>query len=107
MMLESEAAYEAIRSEAMANGIKKDDPFKAVADKRARKILKKHKREIDRLKAHAEQCLYNLNREGYVYAIGKIRTIIRSPLSDMELNALYDTSVERVIELANEFISKK
>ena len=106
-MLESEAAYEAIRSEAMANGVKKEDPFKAIADKRARKVLKKHKREIDRLKAHAEHCLYNLNREGYVYAIGKIRTIIRSPLSDMELNALYDTSVERIIELAREAIANK
>lgn len=107
MMLESEAAYEALREEAMANGIPKEDPFKAIADKRARKILKQHKREIDRLKKHAEKCLYELNRDGYVYAIGKIRTIIRSPLSDFELNALYETSVERIIELAREAIEKK
>lgn len=106
-MLESEAAYEALREQAMANGNPKEDPFQAIADKRARKVLKQHKREIERLKKHAEECLYQLNREGYVYAIGKIRKIIRSPLSDFELNALYDTSVERIIELAREAIANK
>lgn len=83
------------------------DPFEAVAMKRADKILKKNRREIERLKLHAEKCLFELNREGYIYAIGKIRTIIRKPLSHEALGALYDTSVERLIELAKEAAEQK
>lgn len=102
MMLESQAAQIALEAQARPGAETVEDPFKSVADKRARKILKKHKREIDRLKQHAQDCLYNLNREGYIYAIGKIRTIIRKPLDHDTLGALYDTSVERIIELAKE-----
>ena len=84
-----------------------DDPMRPIAEKRAAKILKKNKREIDRLQKHAEECLFSMNREGYIYAIGKIRTIIRKPLSHEALGVLFDTSVERLIELANEAIKSK
>lgn len=90
-----------------AEQVPTDDPMRPVAEKRAAKILKKNKREIDRLQKHAEECLFSLNREGYIYAIGKIRTIIRHPLSHDALGALYDTSVERLIELANEAIESQ
>lgn len=83
------------------------DPFEAIAKQRADKILKKNRREIDRLKLHAEKCLFELNREGYIYAIGKIRTIIRKPLDQESLGALYDTSVERLIALAKEAAEQK
>lgn len=105
LMLESEAAQIAMAMQARPGTETADDPFKTIADKRAKKILKKHKREIDRLKSHAEDCLYNLNRDGYIYAIGKIRTIIRKPMSHEALGALYDTSVERIIELAKQSIN--
>lgn len=79
------------------------DPFQAIAEKRAHKILKKNSREIERLKQHAEKCLYELNRDGYIYAIGKLRKIIRKPLNDEALGALYDTSVERIVEMFKDF----
>lgn len=84
-----------------------DDPMRPIAEKRAAKILKKNSREISRLQKHAEECLYTMNREGYIYAIGKIRTIIRKPLSHEALGVLFDTSIERLIELANEAIEKQ
>ncbi|MGL5582930.1 MAG: DUF2654 domain-containing protein [Cetobacterium sp.] len=106
MMLESQAAQEAM--ERVVTGTDATvDPFQAIADKRAKKILKKNKREIDRLKAHAEKCLYEMNKEGYKYAIGKIRTIIRKPLSDELLEVLYNTSLERIIEIAQSELNKQ
>lgn len=105
LMLESEAAQLALERQVRPGTETVDDPFKAIADKRAKKILKKNKREIDRLKKHAENCLYNLNRDGYIYAIGKIREIIRKPMNEEALGALYDTSVERIIELAKQSIN--
>lgn len=102
MMLESQAATEALEREASMNGSVEEDPFKAIADKRAKKVLKKHSKEISRLKKHAEKCLFELNKDGYIYAIGKIRTIIRKPMDQESLGVLYDTSVERLIEIANE-----
>ncbi|MGL5306478.1 MAG: DUF2654 domain-containing protein [Aeromonas veronii] len=101
MMLESPAGIDELPVDPV------DDPMRPVAEKRAAKILKKNSREINRLQKHAEECLYTMNREGYIYAIGKIRTIIRKPLSDEALGVLFDTSIERLIELANEAIEKQ
>ena len=101
-LIESPAVVEDVVAEVPA-----EDPMRPVAEKRAAKILKKNKREIDRLTKHAEKCLFEMNREGYIYAIGKVRTIIRNPMSHEALGALYDTSIERLIELANEAIESK
>ncbi|MGL4521366.1 MAG: DUF2654 domain-containing protein [Bacilli bacterium] len=100
VMLNSQAADEILERAVTGADVAVNDPMRAIADKRARKIIKKHKKEIDRLKSHAEKCLYEMNKPGYIYAIGKIRKIIRKPLGDDVLEVLYTTSLERIIEIA-------
>jgi hypothetical protein len=96
-----ESEYEEIERKAKEMGIDLD-PFKEQAVQRANKILKKSKRELQRLQKHAEKCLLELNKEGYIYAVGKIRTIIRQPMSDKELEILYETSVSSLVEMIKE-----
>lgn len=83
------------------------DPMLVEAQKRADKVIKKNKRELDRLRKHANHCLLTLNKDGYIYSIGKIRQIIKKPLSYDELGVLYDTSLERIVQLARELIEGK
>lgn len=92
--------YEALKKTAEENGLE-IDPFVDIAKQRAAKILKKNSREIKRLTKHAEKCLLELNKDGYVYAIGKVRTIIRKPLTTKELESMYEDSVKRLIEIVS------
>lgn len=84
-----------------------EDPFKEEAMRRARKILRKHRFELRRLEKHAQKCLLELNKEGYIYAIGKIRTIIRQPLSREQLEELYESSVNTVLSIFKEMMMKE
>lgn len=56
--------------------------IRSQALKQADKIIRKNKREIDRLKEHIEQCVLNLNYDGWVYATNKLRGIMRQPEMD-------------------------
>jgi len=73
------------------------------AKKTADKILKKNKREIDRLKKHGQMCLVSGNRDGYIYAINKLRGIYRqTPVDKQTGDTLYETSRQQLIELIRE-----
>ncbi|ADI96346.1 a-gt.4 conserved hypothetical protein [Acinetobacter phage Ac42] len=70
-----------------------DEWVQKEAKRRATKILKKNKREIERLKKHAENCLLTGNKEGYIYAINKLRDIYHRPkLKRTELEFMWNTS---------------
>ena len=82
------------------------DEVARLSKERADKILKKNKKEIARLKRHAELCLYQNNKAGYVYAISKLRGIYRQPSSDALCRVLFDTSREKIIELTKQAMTK-
>lgn len=68
---------------------------------RLMKVMRKNRREIKRLNDHATECLISNNKDGYKYAINKIRSI--AGLSDNnQLDVLWETSRERVIQLIYE-----
>lgn len=66
---------------------------------------KKHGKEIARLKSWAEECLFTCNREGYKYAIGKLRVLHKqSVLPDDVMDSLFVTSKERLDAIVKEAI---
>lgn len=98
-----ETEYEALKRKLQDEGIDTDS-FEAQAKTKAQKILRKNRHELQRLQKHAENCLFDLNKDGYVYSIGKIRKIIRQEIPVSMLESLYETSVQRIIELAKDAI---
>lgn len=71
-----------------------------LAEKEAARILRKNKREIERLKKHGQMCLVSCNIPGYVYAINKLRGIYKQPLLTEEAGkVMFETSRARLIEL--------
>lgn len=66
----------------------------------ADKYIKKHKKEISRLREHATNCLIANNKNGYIYAISKLRVIMKKSVLDKDtLNSLYITSKEKVDDI--------
>ena len=72
------------------------------AEKEAQQRIKKHKREIKRLNEYATSCLINDKKEGYIYCISKLRSIINKPVSRDILESLWKTSRERVVAIMAE-----
>lgn len=71
------------------------------AKTKADKFLKKNKREIDRLKKHAEKSLLIDNFEGYAYAINKLREFYRRPKATRtELMVMYDDNRQLLRKIA-------
>lgn len=71
------------------------------AETKARKILKKNAREIQRLKDWAGEAIYDNNFEAYKYAMGKLRLIYRQPTTDELLATLWQTSRKQVWDILN------
>lgn len=69
------------------------------AKKQATKILNKNKREIDRLKKHAGECLIHGNEVGYKYAIKKLRRFYKQPYTEELVDVLWKTSRENIENL--------
>lgn len=85
-------------------GIKDSDETKAsIADQaveQAEKHIKKHQKEIDRLNAHAEKCLFEDNYEGYHYAVNKLRVIYKQDELTKEVSKqLYTFTRNELIKL--------
>ena len=76
---------------------------KKIIEKEANKRIKKNRREISRLRKHAENCLIDDNKAGYMYSIGKLRKITGQVVSEEVLETLYKTSREQVIAIATSF----
>lgn len=67
---------------------------KAKADAlfKAQKIVKKNRREIARLKKHAEKCVLTDNYFGYQYAIKKLRAIYQIKSDNLDIPTLWATT---------------
>lgn len=72
------------------------------ANKRAQKILRKNKREINRLKNHAGKCLLENNFYGYSYAIKKLRDFYKQPYNDELIKTMWDTSRQALLKMVEE-----
>ncbi|AFN37300.1 hypothetical protein VH12019_00333 [Vibrio phage VH1_2019] len=80
---------------------------RALVEKEAHRRIKKNSREIKRLHKHAEKCLIEGNKAGYVYAIGKLRSITGQTVGDDVLETLWKTSREQVLTIARSFAEAK
>lgn len=72
------------------------------AQKRADKILKKHKREISRLKGLYEESLLSGNKEQFIYALGKLRGIYKQSTERGVLEYCYETSRKAMFKIIEE-----
>ncbi|CAL9965603.1 hypothetical protein VPHD480_0104 [Vibrio phage D480] len=72
-------------------------------EREANRRIKKNKREIKRLHKHAQECLINDNKDGYIYAIGKLRKLTGHVVGDDVLETLWQTSREQVQKIAASF----
>ncbi|QFR55920.1 hypothetical protein JC221_274, partial [Yersinia phage JC221] len=59
-----------------------DTPVYDQALRKAEKFLKKNRREWKRLHKHAEEALFDNNKDQYVYAIKKMRDMLRQPYTE-------------------------
>lgn len=64
---------------------------------KAEKYLKKHQREIKRLKDHIENAIFELDVDKYEYAINKLKSFYRQkPLTRKEAEDSFKATVENV-----------
>ncbi|AGN30118.1 hypothetical protein VPFG_00116 [Vibrio phage nt-1] len=80
---------------------------KALIEKEAQRRIKKNSREIKRLRKHAEKCLIEDNKDGYIYAIRKLRSITGQPVADDVLETLWKTSRDQVLTIIRSFAESK
>ncbi|AGB07076.1 hypothetical protein [Vibrio phage XZ1] len=80
---------------------------RALIEKEAKRRIKKNSREIKRLRKHAEKCLIEENKAGYIYAIRKLRSITGQTVGDDVLETLWETSREQVLTIVRSFAEAK
>lgn len=73
---------------------------------RANKIVRKNRREIERLKVHAGDAVLDNNFPAYKYAIEKLRTILKQPFTDEIILTCWNTSRKSVWDILNAGTSK-
>lgn len=73
---------------------------------RANKIVRKNRRELERLKAHAGDAVLDNNFPAYKYAIEKLRTILKQPFNDEIILTCWNTSRKSVWDILNAGTSK-
>lgn len=77
------------------------DRIEAQARRKADKILKKNKREIERLKKHAGECLIKNEKFGYCYAIKKLRDIYKQPYTEELIDSMWNSSRAALLDIAH------
>ncbi len=78
-----------------------------LVEKEAKRRIKKNSREIKRLHKHAEKCLIDDNKDGYIYAIRKLRSITGQNVGDDVLETLWQTSRDQVLTIIRSFAESK
>lgn len=76
------------------------------ATTRANKIVRKNRREIERLQAHAGDAILENNFPAYKYAIEKLRTILKQPFNDEIILTGWQTSRKTIWDIVNAGTSK-
>lgn len=72
------------------------------ATKQAQKILKKNKREIERLKKHAGECLIKNEYFGYSYAIKKLRDFYKQPYNEDLIKSMWNSSRQAMLDIVEQ-----
>lgn len=72
------------------------------ATKQAQKILKKNKREIERLKKHAGECLIKNEYFGYSYAIKKLRDFYKQPYNEDLIKSMWNSSRQTMLDIVEQ-----
>ncbi|ADG60015.1 hypothetical protein Acj9p115 [Acinetobacter phage Acj9] len=80
--------------------------IEADAKRQAEKILKKNKREIARLKKHAEQCVLTGNYFGYQYAVKKLRDFYKQPYTEQLIRDMWTSSRGAIVDIMVDAIEK-
>ncbi|AUE22571.1 hypothetical protein Ah1_00030 [Aeromonas phage Ah1] len=81
--------------------------IKSMVEKKSKKYLAKNRKEIERLRLHAEECLHVCNKDGYIYAIEKLRVLtLQKPIARDVLESLWMSSKQRYDELVMEAYQK-
>lgn len=75
------------------------EQVEAEAFKKAQKFVRKNTREIKRLRKHAEDALFDGNKARYVYAIKKMRDMLKQPYTDEMIDVLWKTSLNQLRDL--------
>lgn len=78
----------------------------AQATARANKIVRKNRREIERLQTHAGDAVLENNFPAYKYAIEKLRTILKQPFNDEIILTGWQTSRKTIWDIINAGSSK-
>ena len=73
---------------------------------RANKVVRKNRRELERLRAHAGDAVLDTNFPAYKYAIEKLRTILKQPFNDEIILTCWNTSRKSVWDILNAGTSK-
>lgn len=76
----------------------RDSPVYDQAVRQAEKFMRKHRREWKRLHKHAEDALFDHNKSQYVYAIKKMRDMLKQPYTEELIEQMWLTSVEALRE---------
>ena len=66
---------------------------------KAQKFMRKNKAEWKRLHKHAENALFEGNKEQYVYAIKKMRDMLKQPYNDELIETMWITSNQQLKDL--------
>ncbi|UIW12363.1 MAG: hypothetical protein [Enterobacter phage ENC20] len=67
--------------------------------RKAQKFMRKNKAEWKRLHKHAENALFEGNKEQYVYAIKKMRDMLKQPYNDELIETMWITSNQQLRDL--------
>lgn len=76
-------------------------------DKHTALFFKKNKRELKRLEEWAKTTLIEGNKEGYIYAIRKLRAVTGKSVSEDVLETLYETSRDEVLKIIRSYSEAK
>lgn len=76
----------------------KDSPVYDQALRQAEKFMRKNRREWKRLHQHAEDALFEHNKAQYVYAIKKMRDMLKQPYTEEMIDQLWRTSAQALEE---------
>lgn len=77
------------------------DMLQAQAQEKANKIIKKNRREINRLMKHAEGAVLENDFPAYKYAICKLRAICKQPYNDEIIEAGWKTTRQQIWHIVN------
>lgn len=99
-----EKAYDELANESVEDKFNSEeiqDKLMLDAQKKADKLIRKNKRELKRLKAHAGECVINNNYDGYAYAIKKLRKFYKQPCNDDVISIMWKTTREQMFNIIN------